>query len=469
MKNLRAFLPASFVGLCLLFISCKKDNDVIASYTNPGSGGGGNGNSGSTSSAQVKDSVLLLTRDIYLWNSQIPGSFAVQNYADPAAIMTAIQPYSNEPGFSGAVDKWSFAMKKTEWDNMSSGTSHTTATAATGDFGFTVFFRAEGDLRVRLVEPNSPAGHAGVERGWRIVSINGNSNITTGNATFIISATYNASSGTFVFQKPSGGNVTLTLTAAQYAQKPVYLDTVYQISDKRIGYFVFNSFLGNINSINAEFQRVFDRFAAAQVTDVVVDLRYNGGGYVVLAEQLSNYLVSSTANGGLMMKQTYNSQNTANNSTTNFHKAGSVNLSDIYFIVGRGTASASELVINNLKPYMDVKLIGATPTHGKPVGFFAIPVGDWYIFPVSFRIVNRNGEGNYFNGIPVDAQVADGLDKDWGDVNETSLASAIRNITSGSYLQREEDPVYNEPATVKHGNDLLNETTLKISIGSRNK
>jgi carboxyl-terminal processing protease len=463
MKNHLFSFSVILSGTILFFASCKKNDDVIASYTNPGSGSSGGGTT--TSSSQVKDSVMLLTRDVYLWNSQIPSSFAAQSYTDPAAIMSAIQPYSAEPGFSGSVDKWSFAMKKTEWDQISGGSSHTAATAATGDFGFTVFFRAEGDLRVRLVEPNSPAGQAGVERSWRIISINGNSNITTGNSAFIINATYNAASGTFVFQKPSGGNVTIHLSAAQYAQKPVYLDSVYHINGKTIGYLVFNSFLGNINSINAEFQRVFSRFAAENVTDLVVDLRYNGGGYVALAEQLSNYLVNSAANGGLMMKQLYNSQNTANNTITNFRKAGSVNLTDVYFIVGRGTASASELVINNLKPYMDVKLIGATPTHGKPVGFFAIPVSDWYIFPVSFRMVNGNGEGNYFNGIPVNAQVADGLD--WGDVNETSLASAIRNITSGSYLQREEEPVYQEPSAVNQGNDQLNATSLKISIAQR--
>lgn len=462
MKNSHKVLPAFVAGFILIFASCKKDKDVIAAAPPANTGGGT-----TVSTQQIKDSVLLLTRDIYLWNSQVPATFAVQNYADPAAIMTAIQPYSMEPGFSAAVDKWSFAMKKTEWDQMSAGTSHIGATAAAGDFGFTVFFRAEGDLRVRLVEPNSPAGQAGVERSWRITSINGNTNMTTANSNFIINATYNSTSGSFVFQKPSGGTVTLSLNAAHYAQKPVYLDTVYHINGKTIGYLVFNSFLGNINNINAEFQRVFSRFASAQVTDVVVDLRYNGGGYVALAEQLSNYLVGSGANGSLMMKQLYNSQHTANNQVTNYHKAGSINLSDVYFIVGRGTASASELVINNLKPYMEVKLIGPTPTHGKPVGFFAIPVSDWYIFPVSFRTVNKNGEGNYFNGIPVNAQVADGLDKDWGDVNESSLASAIRNITSGSYLAREEEPVYNEPAAVSNGNEKLNATLLKISIDKR--
>ena len=448
----------------LFFVACKKDKDIIAA-TPPTAAGNGGG--GTVSSLQIKDSVLLLSKNIYLWNTQIPSSFNVQSYLDPSSIMTAIRPYSMEQGFSTAVDKWSFAMKKTEWDQMSGGTSTLSAITGNGDFGFSVFFKAEGDLRVRLVEPNSPAGLAGVHRSWRVISINGNSNMTAANSSFIINATSNSTSGAFTFQKSDGVTIALNLNAANYTKKPVYMDTVYQVNGKRIGYLVFNSFLGNINNINSEFQRVFNRFANAQVTDVVVDLRYNGGGYVSLAEQLSNYLVRSSANGSLMMTQLYNNQNSQNNEVTNFRKAGSVSVDDVYFIVGRGTASASELLINNLKPYMDVKLIGPTPTHGKPVGFFPIPVGDWYIFPVSFRTTNKNGEGNYFNGMPVNAQIADGLDKDWGDTNETSLASAIRNITTGNYLVNfAGEPAYQESLPVILGNGKLNESSLKVTIGN---
>ena len=100
----------------------------------------------------------------------------------------------------------------------------------------------------------------------------------------------------------------------------------------------------------------------------------------------------------MMMSQIYNSNHSGENSTNHFQKAGSVSLSKVYFIISSSTASASELLINNLKPYMDVRLIGPSKTHGKPVGFFPIENGEWYVFPVSFRTVNKNGEGNYYNG-----------------------------------------------------------------------
>ncbi len=464
---MQTFLFRAF-GIAIIvvtfFISCKK-NDVAApaALTNPGTGN----TPPAPNPDLIKDTSLIFARDIYLWNTQIPADFNARSYADPAAIMKAIQPYSIEPGFSGPVDKWSFAMKKTEWDKQSGGMSLLSAAGnEAGDFGITVFFRAEGDLRVRLVEPNSPAGQAGIKRGWRITQINNNSTITTANADFIINNVYYSASTNFAFTKPDDGTVNITLNAAHYAEKPVYLDTVYDMGAQKIGYLVFNSFLGKTADISSEFQRVFNHFASQQVTDVVVDLRYNGGGYVSIAEQLANYLAPAAANGGLMMKQEYNSQNSAENSISYFRKTGGLNLNDIYFIVSRSTASASELLINSLKPYMDVKLIGPSPaTHGKPVGFFPIPVGDWYVFPISFKTSNKNGEGSYFNGLPVNAQVADGLDKDWGNTSENCLASAIKNITAGTYFRGAE--TYRPSAALINGNDKLDEPFLKITVDQK--
>ncbi len=447
----------------MVFVSaCKKNTqDLVATPpTDPGSGGTSTG----FNPELVKDSALMYAKDVYLWNTQIPSTFNARSYADPAAIMTAIQPYSIEPGFSNPVDKWSFAMKKTEWDQMSGGMSTIAGTNnEAGDFGLSVFFRADGDLRVRLVEPSSPAGSEGIKRGWRISQINGSSNLTIANSSNIVNSVYYSTSTSFVFTKPDGSTVSKTLNAAHYAEKPVYMDTVYNLGAQRVGYLVYNSFLGNTAQISSEFQRVFSKFASGQVTDVVIDLRYNGGGYVSLAEQLANYLAPVSANGGLMMKQLYNNQHTQQNTSTYFRKAGPLNLPDVYFIVSKSSASASELLINTLKPYMDVKLIGPSATHGKPVGFYPIPAGDWYVFPVSFRTTNKNGEGNYFNGLPVNAAVADGLDKDWGDTNESCLASALRNITGGTYRSTPEP--YTPSPEIIQGNNTLDEPFLKITIG----
>lgn len=444
----------------VFFSACKKGQPDVAAI--PLTNGGG---ATSASPEQVKDTALMVSRDLYLWNTQIPATLNARDYADPAAILKAIQPFSMEPGFGAPVDKWSFAMKKTEWDQMSGGIgSLVSGTGDAGDFGLFVFFRAEGDLRVRLVEPNSPAGMAGIKRGWRITQINGNSNITTAGSSTVVNSVYYSPTTSFVFTRPDGGSVSMTLNATHYAEKPVLMDTVYNMGAQRIGYLVFNSFLGNTGQISAEFQRLFGKFASQQVTDVVVDLRYNGGGYVSLAEKLANYLAPASANGGVMMKQIYNSQNSSNNVTSYIAKTGALQLQKVYFIVSKSTASASELLINSLKPWMDVKLLGPSATHGKPVGFFPISAGDWYVFPVSFKTINKNGEGSYYNGLPINAAVADGLDKDWGDVNESCLAAAIRNITTGSY-NRGEAPTYVPAPEIMNSNQVLDEPFIKVTIG----
>ncbi len=438
-------------GLSIL-ISCKKNDVANNLNTVP--------QPPVATTDKIKDSTLLYSRDIYLWYSQIPASFNAQNYADPDKIMAALRTYSVETGFSQPVDRWSFAMKKQQWDNVSSG--------AADDFGMNVFFKAEGDLRIRYVEKSSPAANAGIQRGWKVAKINNSTNITTANSSSIIDAVYNSAASSFTFEKPDGAIVNINLTAAPYQEHPVFLDSVYAIGSKKIGYLVFNSFLGNTTEIDDEFQRVFNRFAQQNVNEVAVDLRYNGGGYVNVQEKLANYLVNTSANGQLMMKQQFNDKFTQYNETTNFQKLGSLNLSRVFFIVSSGTASASELLINNLKPYMDVVLVGPSKTYGKPVGFFPIPVGDWYIFPVSFRTTNKNGEGNYFNGLALNNQVADGLDKDWGDVNESAFASILRYASTGAFRSPSAE-TYKEDIQISSGNKKLDEPFFKGTVDTKRK
>ena len=101
----------------------------------------------------------------------------------------------------------------------------------------------------------------------------------------------------------------------------------------------------------------------------------------------------------VMMKETYNDKHQDYNTTLYFSKTGPLNPNHVLFIVSQSTASASELLINNLKPYMTVKLIGPGNTDGKPVGFFPLSAGDWYVFPVSFRSTNSANAGSYFGDL----------------------------------------------------------------------
>jgi len=444
-----------FMGI---FISCKKNKDNQGTTPPTDS---------TTLAAKARDSALIDAKDFYLWYNDIPSTFNAQSYADPGAIMTAIRTYSNEPGYTSPVDKWSFGVLKTDWNQLSGGIGSTDNVSVDGDFGFSVFFRVDGDLRVKLVERLSPAGIAGVQRGWRVTKINGSTNINIANADYIVNSVFYSASSTFTFLKPDGTSVDMTLNATTYPQQTVYLDSVYHLGGKTIGYMVMNSFLGDTAQINGDLQNVMNNFSTKNVTDIVVDLRYNGGGYVSLQQKLADYLAPTSANDQLMMKETFNDKHQNYNTSLYFSKAGPLNPNHILFIVSQSTASASELLINNLKPYMTVKLVGPTNTDGKPVGFFPISAGDWYVFPVSFRSTNSANSGSYFNGFTPDAIVADGLDKDWGDTSESCLAKAIKYITTGTFILQGVQQIFKEDAAVSAANSILDKASFKGMIDAR--
>jgi hypothetical protein len=106
----------------------------------------------------------------------------------------------------------------------------------------------------------------------------------------------------------------------------------------------------------------------------------------------------------------------------------------VFFITSPETASASEALINSLEAIMEVKLIGSK-THGKPFGFFAIPIGDNYIFPIAFKNVNADGYGDYYDGLPVDIKVEDDLTHDFGDAEESCLKTVLHFIKTDRKLQ----------------------------------
>jgi len=418
-------ISAALCVITVLFLaSCKKSIDdgsttpppPVDSTANP------------TPEDLVKDTVLLMARDVYLWNTQIPSDFDARSYADPIAEMDAIRQYSIEPGFANPVDRYSFAIKQTDWDNLSNGIEQ--------DFGMSVFFNTGTDLRVKYAEQASPAGLAGIERGWQIIKINGNSQINTSEASvnMIVNAVFYSSNTSFTFKKPDGSTVDISLTAATYQSHPIFADSVYAANGKKVGYLALNSFLGDTTEIYSEFGSIFNNFQSQNVNEVIVDLRYNGGGYVSMAEKLANYLVPTAGNNQVMYKQTFNANYSSYNETTVYHKLGSLNVDKIFFIVSDNTASASELLINSLKPFVSETLVGPSDTtYGKPVGFFPIPAGEWYAFPISFRTVNKDGNGNYFGGFKVDHPTDDGLDKNWGDVDENCLKSILTYIKTGTF------------------------------------
>lgn len=406
MSSISKFAIAGLVAFSMLAVSCKQnDPDPQNSTTTP-----------TTATADIRDSLWSYMQDVYLWYDKLPATFNARSYSDPESEMDALRAYQT-------LDRWSFVEKATTFNSYFSD-------GETSDFGFWIKYDANNNLRVRYVYAQSPAGKAGVERGWKLTAINGQA-IASLSDDAIISAFYDATSTTFGFQKADGSSVTVPLTTATYTLNTVLFNKTYDVGGKKVGYLVFNSFTGTPSQ--NELKAVLSNFETAGVNELIVDLRYNGGGDVDTQVMLANALApASVTRSSVMFSYQHNNKLSAWNETIKFSKTGSLNLSRIFFITTSSSASASELLINNLKPYLDVKLIG-NATHGKPVGMYGFEVMDYVIAPIAFKTVNAKNVGDYYSGLAVDASVADGLDKNWGDPLENCLAAALGYIQTGSF------------------------------------
>lgn len=375
--------------------------------------------------SDVRDSAYLYTKDIYLWTDKLPSIavFKPRSLDDVYDVMNKVKSYES-------LDKWSFAETKEETAESQKGN--------TTDFGFMVKFApgSATEIRVIYVYANSDAGAKGVKRTWRVNKINGriiNRNIQA-DINYINDILFGIpQSAVFEFVKPDSTIEAITLTKSTYTLNTVLFSKVYDTGSKKIGYFVFNQFSGKTSE--DELISTIKEFEKQGVNEVIVDLRYNRGGFVSTQDTLANMLAPKNVGRGQKTMYTYrfNDKYKSWNQSHKFYKAGSLDLSRVFFIVSRSSASASELLINNLTPVMDVILVGETATYGKPVGFFPIPVFAYNIFPVSFKTVNSEGKADFYEGFPVNHNVADDLIHDFGDPNEASLNRAMNFITLGKY------------------------------------
>lgn len=379
----------------------------------------------------VRDSTYAIAQAMYLWDKNLPSiaEFKPQSYDSPEAVMEKVRTFSDTTSKGTHKDRWSFAVTKTRWNQVVTGSA--------GGFGFSRAYLSTdpNDLRVVYTFPDSPIGKAGVQRGWRILKFNG---IAAGPATndALVAALTNSTTGTFEFVTNTGETKTITLAKADYRQDAVLKRTVLDVDGKKVGYLMFNSF--NLRTSQSELDNAFVFFKQNNVVDLVVDLRYNGGGSVAVAERFANLVVPTSAAGKLMYTDQHNELFKSWNRTRNFDgtlPANNLNLSRIVFLTTRGSASASELLINVLRPYMDVKLVG-DDTYGKPVGYYPIPAMDRLVFAVGVKQTNADKYGDYYEGLKADRKQADDITRDFGDPEEASLKDALTYLRTGAMPAR---------------------------------
>ena len=364
----------------------------------------------------TEDSIYYVINELmnswYLWYEEVP-ELDIYQYNTPSELMDALM-YTT-------IDKWSFVEKKEVIDAIFQE-------GVTFGFGFQIRFDSYNNLRILYVYENSEAYRQGLRKGFIIQSIN-----NTPPPSFDYDEFFDDNPATYTFEIIDADNVTheITLSKSTIHENGVFYKNIYNVSGHTTGYLVYNSFLGYTED---ELNEAFAYFKANNISELIVDLRYNQGGYISLAEQFANMVVPSTAVGHPMYSSVHNDiVGPTYDSITNFSLHDlNLNLDRVFFLTNQYTASASELTINVLEPYMDVYLIGSD-TYGKPVGMYGWLFQDWYIYPVAVKLENADGYGDFFNGLPVDIATSEGLDKNWGDETDPCLSQAFHYISFGTF------------------------------------
>ncbi len=395
-------IPTKIFLLLLLSVmiitSCKKDD------------------SGNAEINYVNEGIYDLMKEYYLWNDHLPASVDPSLYSTPAELMDALR--------YDTYDRWSSVISKTEYNQYF-------VQGQMIGHGFMLGLDAGGNIRIAFLYRNTQAYNLGVRRGWIITRING-TDATPSNAFDLLGPSTSGRINTITFIKNDGTTAELSLTKSVISITPVVHFEVINQGNSRIGYMVFQDF---IDTAKVELDEAFTSFTAAGINEMIVDLRYNGGGSVDVAEYLAGWLIGKNHGNQPFVNFRHNANLHNIDTTLNLPaNANGLALNRIFFIGTRNSASASELLINGLKPYITSDILAGDTTHGKPVGMYAFPFinYDYVVLPVTFKYTNADDEGDFYQGIPPDILAMDDVTRDFGDPQEESLKAILDYISTGS-------------------------------------
>ena len=376
--------------------------------------------------AQEKAYLRSFIDETYLWYRDVPSNLVAANYATAQAYFDVLK--TNAVTASGvAVDQYHWSQTTASWNAAQSGQAD--------DYGIRWAMLASSPPRnwlVANVALNSPAALAGVKRGDKVTSIDGvdfvNAN-TTAEVDILNAGLLSSAPGVHRFG--FNGNPELGLSPAPYQVTTVQSVQTLTSGSDAVGYFVFDS---QIAQSEAELIVAITQLKAANVKDLVIDMRYNGGGLLYIASELAYMIAGPGPTSGKVFEQTvFNDKQSARNTAYSFAFYGMtpvsslphLDLTHVTLLVTRGTASASESVINSLRGVdVTVDLIGAN-TRGKPYGFFPQDNCGYTYFAIQFKGVNNKGFGDYADGFAPTCAMADDYNHARGDSAEGMLNAAL--------------------------------------------
>lgn len=431
MKNLKLLLIAFFVGS--MFISCFEDRDDQIGFA---------------TTVDIQNFIYEGLSIFYLYKADEP-DLADDRFASSGELNAFLSTFATpeslfdhllveQDRFSFLIDDYRVLERLLDGVTLNNGM----------EFGL-VKIQASGEIfgYVRYVLPNTSASENGVERGMIFNSVDGET-ITESNFNALFSQTsYTIGLATLNGDELVATGESISLTKGQVTENPIHISKVLTVNGQKIGYLMYNAFTSDFDS---QLNAVFADFKAQGITDLVLDLRYNGGGSIETANDLSS-MITGQFNGQLFVELVYNENFSSRNIVFNNEieatgeTINSLNLNRVFVLTTSSSASASELVISGLMPYIDIVQIGETTT-GKFQGSTVIydsptytskvnvSLGHRYaMLPLILKSVNADGFTDYANGIEPDILIQEDFNNlgVLGDPNEPLLSAALDQIAPG--------------------------------------
>jgi carboxyl-terminal processing protease len=446
---MKTFKFITFLFLTFFVISSCEDNDDKI-YDTP-------------SNLEVQNFIWKGLNQFYLWQSDVPNlsddRFANQTelntyltgYPVPKDLFNALRVNSSIDRFSWIVDDYLVLEQAlggiSKNDGVDFGLSYKPG-STTEIFGY-----------VRYILPNSDASNKDIKRGDLFTGVNG-TQLTISNYQSLLSGeSYTLNLATYNGTTIVDNGKSVALTKSVLAENPIFINKVIESGSHKIGYLMYNGFYA---AYDTQLNDAFATLKSQGITDFVLDLRYNSGGSVLTATRLAS-MITGQFTGEVFAKQQWNAKINAYYETENpealknifTDKIGStsinsLNMTTVYVLTTKSTASASELVINGLKPHVNVVQIGDITT-GKNVGSVTLydsptfgtenrnPNHRYAMQPIVLKIVNSDGFGDYFNGLTPNYQLKETISTFGvlGSTSEPLLSTAIGKITGSGKMVKQ--------------------------------
>jgi C-terminal processing protease CtpA/Prc len=361
-----------------------------------------------------KAELLAHLRKHYLWNQDLPQEVSPEH----DSMEETLKALRHKP-----EDHFSYIVPLEESDSASRGDV----------VGLGINFSPDQQrrLRVSVVVPGSPADHAGIRRGDIIEGFGGKTMAELRANPVLFGAALGenrAGVKVRIALVSQGGAVRVAEVAKGAFNTPaIPIVRTLQMDGHKIGYLHVGTFL----SIGEkDVNEAIARLKADGVKDLVMDLRYNGGGRLDMSGYLAAAVAGKRVKDEIYQRMVFNATSGQRESTKFPDTPGSLDLPRLVVLSTEDTCSASEALVNGLRPFIPVTLVGSA-TCGKPLGMKTTAIGPWMLAPVTFQLMNARDEGGYFSGMKPDCAAPDDLDHALGDPAEQMLAEALGYLTTG--------------------------------------